>query len=454
MKKVILATLMALLSLLAGAQNITDEFCGLKLGSVQDEESLKTAGRQYGTYVETIENQNYISVSFDEFPFSGRKWTMCNFNLSDQSIFFETELWKVVGDEKQAAELFESIKKDFTGLYGEPEEETDENGAQQLGFGKTDGVRVMVVLFPKKDDVEDSSIILVDYYVKEIDDKVKGWTTTTVYQTLEESQYASLAYDNYKNGQYMLASQYFEMAYLDKGTGSENVIELLYNAALSALQGDNFIRAESLFKQCAVRGYEADGDLWANLAEAAEGKGNTEARQKYLEEGYSRFPDNQSLLNGLVTLYAEDESKTEEMVSLLDKVKKNDPDNASLWYAEGKAYLKAGKIDEAFKAFKTCTKVDPKYPYGYIAIGQYWYNTAVDIFAGIEKTNNPSKMKSINDEYVKTLEKCIDPFRSAFDIAEDESVKKSVASYLANVYRVLMPSDPSYESMYNKYSNY
>ncbi len=447
------AASIAVFPITASAQSINDEFCGLKLGSVQSQARLIEAGGQYGTYFETQENRNFSAVCFEHFPYSSENWSMCSFNYTTQNIFFEVEFWKFFESKEEADALFDRLRDKMEAKYGQPRSSIDDTGLEKLTFGHTDWVRVMLCRFPQNEEWNDYSILL-DYYVKEIDDEVKGWDTTVDSNTAVESKYVKMAYDNYNSGHYTLASQYFEMAYLDHDSTSGNVDAYLYNAALSALLGENAIRAESLLNQCIEKGYEADGQVYFNLAEAAKLSGDTEAEMQRLQEGAEKYPENQSILIAMINICLDDETRSDELMGLLDKAKANDPHNASLWYVEGNALMKAGKEDEAIKAFSQCVKVDPAYPHGFMGIGQHWYNRAYDIYSEMDKTNNPKKLKELNDKYIDVLQRCIDPFESAFRIADKESLKKNIASYLANVYKVLMATEPGYTAKYEKYSKY
>ena len=241
----------------------------------------------------------------------------------------------------------------------------------------------------------------------------------------------------------------------DFATGGSNLsvfCQTVYNAGFSALVGGDSNRAKTLFQKCIDNKYFGEnGDVYAKLAEVTEKLGDKEGSKNILEEGFAAFPSSQSILIGLINYYVNSNQDTDRLFTLLDNAKKNEPNNASLYYVEGNIYKELGKLEEAVASYKKCSEMNPDYEYGYIGEGLLRYNEAFEIQEEAQAELDDAKYNALVDRFDAALKACITPFEKALEITKDESLKPSIAEYLKNAcYR--FREEPGFQEKYDKYS--
>ena len=296
----------------------------------------------------------------------------------------------------------------------------------------------------------------LDAYKNAYKNDPKGTKTADIVKGIEgiAEKYVQEAYDAYTFGDFAKASQLFEDAYNAGKTAPANKSddESLYNAGFAAWAGQDLNRAKSFFQKCLDNKYYGDdGDVYAKLAEITDKLGDKEAGKNILEQGFAAFPSSQAILIGLINYYVSSGQETDRLFSLLDNAKKNEPDNASLYYVEGNINKELGKIDEAIAAYRKCAEINPNYEYGYIGEGLLLYNQAFDIQEEAQAELDDAKYMALVEKFDATLKGCIAPFEKALEITKDESLKPSIAEYLKNAcYRFREEGD--YGAKYEKYS--
>lgn len=228
----------------------------------------------------------------------------------------------------------------------------------------------------------------------------------------------------------------------------------IYNAGLTAIMGGDRARAKKFFQEClGYNYYGSDGDVFAKLADIAKEEGDAAASKSILEEGFTKYPQSQSILVGLINYYMSSGEDTNRLFVLLDDAKKNEPNNASLYYVEGDIRAKLGQEEEAVKAYLKCSEINPEYEFGYIGLGVYYYNKAIQIQEAAANELDDTKYNILVSDFEKSLKSCIEPFEKAYDLTKNEEVKVSVAEYLKNACFRFRTEDPAYMAKYEKYSN-
>jgi tetratricopeptide (TPR) repeat protein len=80
----------------------------------------------------------------------------------------------------------------------------------------------------------------------------------------------------------------------------------LYNAGFTAWMVQDYERAKGFFAACIENGYyHEDGDAFAKLADTYGKLGDKEAMVAVLEQGFTIYPQSQSILIGLINYYLE-----------------------------------------------------------------------------------------------------------------------------------------------------
>ena len=305
--------------------------------------------------------------------------------------------------------------------------------------------------------VENALEKAVEAYTKaaELDDK--GQKTKEINAALKTvvSKYIDEAYNSYTFGDYSKASVLFEKAanLSESKLIGETNDDAVYNAAFTAWSAGELERAKSLFERCLSTGNQGEGgEVYAKLADIAEKLGDNVARKNYLEEGFSKNPESQSILVGLINYYLSSKEDTTRLFELLDQAKKNDPKNASLYYVEGNIHNQLGNGDKAVEAYNKCAEIDPNYEHGYIGLGLYYYNLAVDLQEKASQEVDDAKYMALLGEFETALKACIEPFEKAFEITKTPDTKVGVAEYLKNACYRFRTTSAEYQEKYDKYA--
>ena len=295
----------------------------------------------------------------------------------------------------------------------------------------------------------------VEAYAKtyEMDNK----TAKAVSTALENisSKYVNEAVNAYTFGDYAAASRNFEKAAEVSGKAPLSKLDTssVYNAGFTAQLAKDYARADKFLNQCLNVGYYGeDGDIFAKLADVRANLGDTEGQKKALEEGFTKFPQSQGVLIGLINFYLSNNEDPQKLFTLLDQAKRNEPGNASLYYVEGNIHTQLKEYDEAVKAYEKCAEIQPGYEYGYIGEGIMYYNMAIDVQTKAQEELDDNKYMALVEEFEKDLKNCIDPFEKAYNITKDESIKSSIAEYLKQAFYRFRDADPKYMEGYEKYN--
>lgn len=274
-------------------------------------------------------------------------------------------------------------------------------------------------------------------------------------------KFANEAFNAFNLGDLKAAENYFSLAQKTMATEPLSQVDTssLYNSGFIAQQLGEFEQAKSVFEECLKIGYYAEGgDVYSKIADCVTHIDTSAAgralAKNYLEEGFQKFPGSQAILIGLINYYVSSGDNTDRLFELLDGAKKNEPNNASLYYVEGNIHVKLGNIDKAVEAYEKCATVSPEYEYGYIGEGVLYYNQALELQTKAQSELDDAKYVALVQDFEKTLKMCIEPFEKAFEITKDEAVKSSIAEYLKNAYYRFRDQDASFQAGYEKYDAY
>lgn len=265
-------------------------------------------------------------------------------------------------------------------------------------------------------------------------------------------KYNTEAYNKYTLGDLASASKYFEKAAEVEALAPLSKIDTtsIYNAGFTAWATKDMSKAKELFEKCYNLGYYYEGgEVFAKLADV-----DTLNTKKYLEEGFEKFPQSQSILIGLINYYLKSNESTDRLFELLDKAKANEPNNASLFYVEGNIRSQLGDTENAVKAYRKCAEINPEYEYGFIGEGTMYYNKAIEVQTKAQDELDDTKYMALVKEFEEDLKACIPAFEKAFEVTKSEQVKAGVAEYLKNAYFRFRDEGADYKAGYEKYSTY
>ena len=261
---------------------------------------------------------------------------------------------------------------------------------------------------------------------------------------------------NYTLGDYSPASVAFEKTWKVGTHPALNQIDstMAYYAAVTATMAGEKERAIKLYDYCLSINYEMDGDVHSSLADSYKALGDTVKCKEILTEAFAKFPNSQSVLVALINVYMESNDDPEKILEILKVAQKNEPNNASLVYAEGSLYRKLNQFEKAIESFNKASEVDAKYVFAPFAAGCAYYDWAVDIQDKAQQELDDEKYNALLEQMEKALADAIVPFEKAFEIAEDKDIKLACAEYLKNIYFRFREKGDNYQANYEKYNKY
>lgn len=321
-------------------------------------------------------------------------------------------------------------------------------------FNANQQLAIIEVTAPVYEDALDQAL---SAYIKaeEVDAKgSKAKDITTGIKNIS-AKYVEQGMNSYLFGDLKSASTYFEKAVNASESAPDPVIDTMavYNAGFTAWMTQDYARAESFFKKCLDLGYVEDGEVYAKLADIYSNLDKKDEAKSTLEEGFKAYPQNQSIIIGLINYYIESGEQPDELFALLDVAKKNEPNNASLYYVEGDIHNKLGHKEEAIAAYKKSNEINPDYEFGLIGIGILYYNEALELQEKASTEFDQAKYDAIMVDFEAALKNAIEPFEKAFSITKDNDIKVSIAEYLKNIYYRFRDQGPEYQEGYQKYSS-
>ena len=268
------------------------------------------------------------------------------------------------------------------------------------------------------------------------------------------SKYIDDGMNCYQFGDLAKASQLFEKAVNVSAIAPLSKVDTtaLYNAAYTAWAGKDYERAKNFFERCLAANYYYDGgEVFAKLGDVYTNLGDAKKGAETLEQGFVKFPQSQSILIGLINYYMTSGENTDRLFSLIDEAKKNEPNNASLYYVEGNIYKELKNIEKAVESYYKCAEINPEYEFGYIGAGILYYELAIELQEKAGNELDDNKYNELVGQLEQAIKDALDPFEKAYAVSKDDQLKVSVAEYLKNIYYRFYSNGPEYEAGYKKY---
>ena len=236
----------------------------------------------------------------------------------------------------------------------------------------------------------------------------------------------------------------------------------LYNAGFTAWMVKDLANAKKYFEACIdAQYYYEGGEVFAKLADVYSQLDNKTAARDILEAGFTKFPQSQSILIGLINYYLTNNEDPNRLFELITLAKANEPNNASLYYVEGNIYVELRKADpengdsyiaKAAEAYDACSTINPEYEFGHIGKGIMYYNIAIELQEKAAAELDDAKWVQLNKQFSEALKNALEPFEKAYAVSKDNGLKVNVAEYLKNIYYRFSSDGPEWEEGYRKYN--
>ena len=324
----------------------------------------------------------------------------------------------------------------------------------------------LVMIYITKPVVADALGGARDAYAKayEVDLKKSKIKDITAGLDNVAKKYLDEGMNKYMLDDYAGASVLFEKSAAAAATAPLSKVDTtaLYNAGFTAWMVKDYPRAKKFFEECLAAGYYYEGgEVFAKLADINTNLGEKEAARDVLEAGFTKFPQSQSILIGLINYYLTNNEDPNRLFELIGLAKKNEPNNASLYYVEGNVYNELRQADpakadeylaKAVAAYDECAVINPVYEFGYIGKGIMYYNIAIELQDKAANELDDAKWAALNEQFTQALKNALDPFEKAYNISKDDSLRVNIAEYLKNIYYRFSSDGPEFEAGYKKYN--
>ena len=227
----------------------------------------------------------------------------------------------------------------------------------------------------------------------------------------------------------------------------------LYNAGYVYWASQDYKTAQKYFEQCLAIGYYYEGgEVYAKLGDVYTNLGDAKKGADVLEQGFVKFPQSQSILIGLINYYMTSGENADRLFVLIDEAKKNEPNNASLYYVEGNIYKELKNYEKAVESYMKCAEINPEYEFGFIGAGILYYERAVELSEQASNEFDDKKYNALVEQFEQALLDALEPFEKAYNVTKDNTLKVSIAEYLKNIYYRNISKGAEYEAAYNKYN--
>jgi tetratricopeptide (TPR) repeat protein len=305
--------------------------------------------------------------------------------------------------------------------------------------------------------VEDALGGALEAYKKAYEVDVKQSKTKDIVTGLSTiaQKYLDEGMNSYTFGDLVKASQLFEKAVEASATAPLSKVDTtaLYNAGYTAWAVKDYERAKNFFEQClAANYYYEGGEVYAKLGDVYTNLGDAKKAAELLEQGFVKFPQSQSILIGLINYYMTSGENADRLFVLIDEAKKNEPNNASLYYVEGNIYKELKNYEKAVESYMKCAEINPEYEFGFIGAGILYYERAVELSEQASNEFDDKKYNALVEQFEQALLDALEPFEKAYNVTKDNTLKVSIAEYLQNIYYRNISKGAEYEAAYNKYN--
>ena len=268
-------------------------------------------------------------------------------------------------------------------------------------------------------------------------------------------KYLDEGMNSYTFGDLVKASQLFEKAVEASATAPLSKVDTtaLYNAGYTAWAVKDYETAKNFFEQClAANYYYEGGEVYAKLGDVYTNLGDAKKGAELLEQGFVKVPQSQSILIGLINYYMTSGENADRLFVLIDEAKKNEPNNASLYYVEGNIYKELKNYEKAVESYMKCAEINPEYEFGFIGAGILYYERAVELSEQASNEFDDKKYNALVEQFEQALLDALEPFEKAYNVTKDNTLKVSIAEYLKNIYYRNISKGAEYEAAYNKYN--
>ena len=193
---------------------------------------------------------------------------------------------------------------------------------------------------------------------------------------------------------------------------------IIYNAGLAAYSGKMYPEAIAFFKQCNATNYEGTAPylLTAQSYSALNDNVNAEAT---LKSTFEKFPNDTEVILALVDYYLRND-KQAEALNYINVAKAKEPNNFSLFWAEGVLYMQQEKYDEAITNLTKSIEFNPAIFDTQFNLGVCYYNKASAMILKANDIMDAKQYEAAKKLSTDVFMKAIPYFQKALELKPDD----------------------------------
>jgi tetratricopeptide (TPR) repeat protein len=220
---------------------------------------------------------------------------------------------------------------------------------------------------------------------------------------------------------------------------------IYFNAGLAAYNGELYAKAIPYFKKCTEMKYEKTMPYFLEFQSYMALKDTTNG-EEVLKSAFKVYPDNQDVILQLVDHYMKC-NRLSEAFSYLNIAKGKDPNNHSLFWAEGVLYMKQEKYSEAIVSLTKSVELKGDLFDTQFNLGVCYYNKAVEMFQKTQDIMDAAKYNAALAEANAVFINAVPYFEKAASIKPEDI---DALRNLKELYYRLRTVKPEYQTKYDE----
>lgn len=265
-----------------------------------------------------------------------------------------------------------------------------------------------------------------------------------------QNQFTQDGMSLYSQGRQLEASKLFTGANSAANLRGAIDTTMIYYAGITAFEGGDYPNALANFDKVVSLGEEKDGMIYYYISSSQEKAGDKVKAVETLEKAFAKYPNNQTIMSGLINIYMLTDQEPSKLIDLVKKAQSVDPQNASLFLVEGTIWDKLGDLTKAEEAFaKSIALNDQNFGTFYnLAITRAKAGDALVEKAGKLDINDQKGYDDLIAQAVELYTKSIDAFEKAHAL---DATEKSTIEMLRTLYFQKRDDSPEMMAKYQHY---
>ena len=271
---------------------------------------------------------------------------------------------------------------------------------------------------------DDPLTISIESYKKALELDTKNKSTATLkykFTMLTSDDLINQAIDAFKLENYKKAlstfEQILEIENMDIIKADDpNYVDtiIIFNSGLAAFNAGEFDKAIKYYEEAAKYGYNG-ARIYPLISSSYMAKKDTLGALNALKIGYEKYPEDQTVLEGMIQIYL-DLNMADEAMTYLQKAIDKDPTVARYRFAQGRLYEDLGQEENAVATYQKSIELDPEFFPALYNLGAIYYNKGVEQFnvardvPANENEKYETEMAKADEWFKKSLpfmEKCL-----------------------------------------------